>query len=390
MVTSLPDGQIGLDPALVVAPLRVDGLADRCVDLGDRDVVQYGEGVGPLDPGLGERRLVEQADGIPHALALPDHVLVPVLLAVGVDVLLRLTGVGEPVGSLPAGGLAEHGPGRLDSIVQRRRANASRRLVLPEWPVHGVEQAKAFGDAVAQVVLVGLERLSSTDVHRVQVHWRVLVGDPVGERPADTTGGLDADGVEAGGDVAAVDFGGLAHVVHAVGRERFRPVEEQLQADLAQCGYPMHGLLEDRADVLPIFGQRAEAEVPRDLVHAPDLAPRLEEAGHDLAGLLFEVRVVLGVAQRWRAELHPVELFGHDVEVLACLERHVDADLRGEVARPHTGGEHDHVCLDRSLLGHDAGDRAVLRRQVGDRHAFDDGGATGSRTLGQRNRGVHR
>ena len=228
----------------------------------------------------------------------------PVLLAVRVLVLTGLAVVGIPVGTFPAGGLAPHCASGVDPIVQGRQANASSRLVLPERPVHCVQKSEALGDPVLQIGLVGLEGLRSADVDRVEIHRWVLVGDPVGECPTDTACRLDSDRVETGGDIAVVDLGSLSHVVDAIGSERLGAVEEQLKADLAQDRHSVDRSLEDRPDMIPVLGQRAEAEITGDLVHTPDLAPRFEEAGHDLPGLLLEVRVVARVAQSRCADLH--------------------------------------------------------------------------------------
>src|SRR3546814_20707295 len=54
------DGQVRLDPAALVQPLRVDGAAGGHVDPVRRDPVQHGERVAPLDELFGEGRLVEQ------------------------------------------------------------------------------------------------------------------------------------------------------------------------------------------------------------------------------------------------------------------------------------------------------------------------------------------
>ena len=256
--------------------------------------------------------------------------------------------------------------------------------------MHRIQKPETLGDPVLQVCLVGLEGLRSADVDRVEIHRRVLVGDPVGERPTDTACGLDPDRVETGGDIAVVDLGSLAHVVDAIGSERLGAVEEQLKADLTQDRHSVDRSLEDRPDMIPVLGQRAEAEITGDLVHAPDLAPRFEEAGHDLPGLLLEVRVVARVAQGRRADLHSFDRFGDDVEVLARLKRDVHTDLGGKVAGPHAGGEHNDLRLDLTLLGDDTGDLAVLGLQSGDGDVLDDRCASGLGAPCERHRGVDR
>ena len=100
------------------------------------------------------------------------------------------------------------------------------------------------------------------------------------------------------GDEAAVDLGSLAEVVDTVGRERLGPLKNSCSPQSASAGTRWISSFEDRTDVVPVLGQRAEGEVARDPVELPDLSAGLEEAGHDLAGLLLEVGVAAGIAQR--------------------------------------------------------------------------------------------
>src|SRR3546814_21065336 len=95
------DGQVRLDPAALVQPLRVDGAAGGHVDPVRRDPVQHGERVAPLDEIFGEGRLVEQGDRVAGAAALLAAGLEPVLAAVRVAIFRRLAGAGEPVGPPP-------------------------------------------------------------------------------------------------------------------------------------------------------------------------------------------------------------------------------------------------------------------------------------------------
>jgi hypothetical protein len=54
--------------------------------------------------------------------------------------------------------------------------------------------------------------------------------DPIGQHLARASGGLDADGVEAGSDKQVAHLGRLAQQVAVVWREAFGPVEEQVDA----------------------------------------------------------------------------------------------------------------------------------------------------------------
>ena len=99
-------GQVGLDTAPVVAPLRVHRSAHGHVDAGCAQLVEHEQRVGAVHRELGERGLVEQRNPFPHRPALLAGVGPPVLLAVAVDVFLGLAVEREPVGPLPPRGLA--------------------------------------------------------------------------------------------------------------------------------------------------------------------------------------------------------------------------------------------------------------------------------------------
>src|SRR3546814_3145718 len=83
-----------------------------------------------------------------------------------------------------------------------------------------------------------LERLQAADVDVPEVERRRAAVHPLGQRLAGAAGRLDADGVEAGGDVEVREFRRLAEEVAVVGGEALRPVEEGVDA----------GALQDRQD----------------------------------------------------------------------------------------------------------------------------------------------
>ncbi len=92
----------------------------------------------------------------------------------------------------------------------------------------------------------------------------------------------------------------------------------------ASMGIRLHGRLEDRLEMVEILGQLVELEVLGDAVHAPGFATRLERAQQDLARVFLVIGAFVRHAQD-RQLLQPVDRLGHDVEMLAGLQRHVDA-----------------------------------------------------------------
>ena len=152
----------------------------------------------------------------------------------------------------------------------------------------------------------------------------------------------------------------------------------------------MDGSLEDRPDVIPVFGQGLELEVSGDAVEVPDLAPGLEETGHDLAGLLLEVGVVGRVAHRGHVGLHAIDWLGDDVKVLAGLHRHAHPGGGGQLAGPDAGGQHHGLGLNPAGLGVHPDCPAIFHDYSGDRGALHDASASGPSPLGQGHGGVHR
>src|SRR3546814_9221502 len=112
----------------------------------------------------------------------------------------------------------------------------------------------------------------------------------LGQRLAGAAGRLDADGVEAGGDVEVREFRRLAEEVAVVGGEALRPVEEGVDAGALQDRHPLHHGLQHRGEVVDVLRELVEAEVLRDAVEAPGLGHRLEGAEQDLAGVLLHIR----------------------------------------------------------------------------------------------------
>ncbi len=111
--------EIGLDAAVVVAPLRVDDPADLDVDVVGRDVVQHGGRIRPADDVLRVAAEVEEPDRVAHRPVLGGVGVEPVGTAVAVPVGRGGSGLTEPVGAFPAAQLPEAGPRRGESVVQR-------------------------------------------------------------------------------------------------------------------------------------------------------------------------------------------------------------------------------------------------------------------------------
>ena len=373
------DGEVGLDAAAIVEPLRVDDAAHRHIHLAGREAVEHRTGVPALDEVLGEAGLVEERDIVAHRAALGARVLEPVLAAVGVFVLRLDAGWREPVRALPARGLAHAGARGDQAVVQRRAARAARRPVLVVRPVHRVEQPQRLDRAVAQVAAVRLERLRAPDVDIGEVHRRPSVADPIGDDLAGATARGDADRVEARRDEEVTDLGRLTDVVAVVRREALGPVEEELDAGIGEHRNATHRGLEDRLEVLGVLGQRIEAERLRDAVHAPGLGDGLEAADEQLAGVLLVVRTFVVDAQHRQVRRYALDGLGDDVEMLRGVQRDRDPRRTAELPRPHAGADDDRIRRDVTRLGVDADRPPLLDADARDLRVLEDLGAAHAR-----------
>ena len=311
-------------PPRCVEHLRVDDAARRHVHVVGAEPLQEGAGVAALDADLAERGHVEQADAVAHRQMLVALVVEPVLPLPGIAVLALLAGLGEPVGALPAGDLAEHRAARLQMLVQRRAAHAARGRHLAIGEMVGIEQAERLGDALLQIAAVLLERLGAADVDFPQVEGRLAVVDPLRQRHAGAAGRDDADRIVAGRDPVAVEFRRFAEIVAVVGREAFGAVEEGVDAGGLQHRHAVDAHFEDRLEMVEILRQLVEAEILADAVHAPGLGHRLEGAEHHLAGVFLVVGAFVRHAQHRQAR-QARDRLGDEVEMLAGMQRQGDA-----------------------------------------------------------------
>src|ERR1700722_1685065 len=179
-IRGLPcDGQVSFYAATFIEPLRVDDPADRDREVVCRDPVEDVLRVRTLDDEFGEGRLVEQADRLANCPMFVGGKRKPILPAIAVSVLWRLSLGCVPVWAFPARGLAKAGPRRLEPIMQHGTPRPTRRFRLPKRPMHGVEQTQGLCRAVAQVSAVPLERHHAADVDIPQIHGRMPVDDPI-------------------------------------------------------------------------------------------------------------------------------------------------------------------------------------------------------------------
>ena len=245
-------------------------------------------------------------------------------------------------------------------------------------------EAEDLAHPVPQPSVVGVERGEAADVDRHEVARRLALDDPLGEGPAGAATRRDPDRVEPGPDEEAPQIGRLAQDELVVGREALRAVVQLLQSGVLEGRDPVDGRFHQDAEVVPVLLEELELERVRQRVGGdPRLCRRLESADDETADLLLDVRVPVGVAQDGEVRVDALDCLGHHVEVLGRVEGDVDAAQEADGLRPLAGAVHDHLGLDGTPVGHDAGHPAVPRGDAGHTGVLLDADAPQAGTRGR-------
>ena len=113
------DGEVCLDAAARIQPLRVDNFANTDAHVVGAEVVEIGFGISPLNTELGETGHIIQRNRLTRGHMFGGGMFKPVLSPIGI-VIFRLYALWrEPIGALPASGLA--------------KTSAMRRQALMNW-----------------------------------------------------------------------------------------------------------------------------------------------------------------------------------------------------------------------------------------------------------------
>ena len=105
--------------------------------------------------------------------------------------------------------------------------------------MHGIEQAERLRHAPAQIGLAILVRLHAADIDVPKIEGRMPTHYPFGQRHAGAASGLDADRIEARGDIEIFQTGRFAQQIALIGREALRAIEELADPGLGQLRHPM-------------------------------------------------------------------------------------------------------------------------------------------------------
>ena len=221
-----------------------------------------------------------------------------------------------------------------------------------------------------------------------QVERRAPVHDPVGQHRAGAGPGQEADRVEARRDEEVAQARRLPEVVEAVRGEALRAAEMEPDAGLGQDRQPLHHLLVERPQVIPVLGQAGELGVGGQAARGPRVAARLEEADHEPGALVPHVRVVRRGLDRRQAPRQARDGLGDHVVVRQRLERDGHPGQRAGLATPHAGGGHHVLGLDVPVRGAHARHPPVTADDPGHRSVLEDPHPELAGARGQRHGGV--
>ena len=146
--------------------------------------------------------------------------------------------------------------------------------------------------------------------------------------------------------------------------------------------------------MIEVFGQLVELKAFGDPVHAPGFGFWLKGAQQDLSRVFLVIGAFVGNPKD-RHLGQTADAFGHDIEVLAGLQRHIDARHLANLMAPHARAVHDHVAGDVPVaaiftLPVDTGGTTTGLGNARNLDALLDPGAALTRTLGQGQRDVCR
>ena len=128
--------------------------------------------------------------------------------------------------------------------MKRRLFYTARRIVLPEGPVHSIEEPQGFHSTMGQETPAGMKRLEATNVHLGEVHGGLTFDNPLGQGLAHSPRCLNANGIETRRHEQARQGGRFSENEIVIRGKTFRPAEELPQFDIVQERQPTIGLLE--------------------------------------------------------------------------------------------------------------------------------------------------
>src|SRR5262245_35522306 len=246
---------LGLDAATLVEHSRVDAAPWLARDVVRADRVEEGRGARPFDHKFGKGRLIDQRDALANLPVLLGDLIEPARLVLETRyLLLARTRIGKAKRALPAEACAEYGARRLEMIMHGRAPQTPARFVFRAWPMDTVIVAIGLDGPFLEIPARAVRAAEPTHVEGPEVHARIAVEDPIGHRFAGAARGGDPSGEPARHE-EIVELGRETQDRFAVGRDRNRPVDDRLDADLVEDRQSLRAWQREQFEALHILGE---------------------------------------------------------------------------------------------------------------------------------------
>ncbi len=202
-----------------------------------------------------------------------------------------------------------------------------------------------------------------------QVHAGIAVEDPIRHRLARAARGGNAGG-EAAGHEEIVELWREPQDRFAVGRDRYRSVDDGLDANFVEDRQSLRARQREQLEALHILGEQLPPELEGGTRAPAALRPLLPSPDRESTDIGLEIEILVGIAQR-RQRLGQIELLlGEKILVLDNAGGERCAGHVADPFRPQSGAVDENVATDSAVVGGDALDPAAFFNDAGDGRAF--------------------
>ena len=130
-----------------------------------------------------------------------------------------------------------------------------------------------------------------------------------------------------------------------------------------------------------VFRKRSERELFRNSLHAPWLGNWFEPTNQQLACIFFEVTRTILVTQHRHGWRNSFNCFGHNVEVLGCMQWHCCTNLTAKFARPHSRSIHYCFGTNDLTFNFNTNCATVFNNDAINFYVFNNANTVSTRTL---------
>ena len=168
-------------------------------------------------------------------------------------------------------------------------------------------------------------------------------------------------------------FRRLTQDVCIVGRETLGAVEEQPNAGLANDWHAMNRSFDLRRKMVPVVLELDERFVGK-FVGINWFGYGLKEADQESSGLFLDVGVTARISKRRQSLSEAFDVFGHEVKVLAAVQRNTRTSFGCEMTRPESGTGDNSIGSDLVTVGGADSSGPATRTPATSGHYFGNAG----------------